>query len=98
MKHKTVQGFYKTVCVFVIPWTYAPVASKLGVALQATRFPLLSVPRIALLSVASFVDWAPSGLPVNAQCNDTNTPNVLLNLCTLLFYAQLLLQKTINGQ
>ena len=30
MKHKTVQGFHKTVCVFVIPWTYAPVASKLG--------------------------------------------------------------------
>ena len=30
MKHKTVQGFHKTVCVFVIPWTYAPVASKVG--------------------------------------------------------------------
>ena len=53
-------------------------ASKLGVALQATRFPLLSVPRIALLSVASFVDWAPSGLPVNAQWNVANTHDVLL--------------------
>ena len=30
MKHKSVQGFHKTVCVFVIPWTYVPVASKLG--------------------------------------------------------------------
>ena len=28
MKHKTVQGFHKTVCVFVIPWTYAPLVIK----------------------------------------------------------------------
>ena len=30
MKHKSVQGFHKTVCAFVIPWTHAPMASKLG--------------------------------------------------------------------
>ena len=64
--------------LFAISWAYLPMASKLGVALQATRFPLLSVPRIALLSVASFVDWVPSGLPVNAQWNVANTHDVLL--------------------
>ncbi len=46
-----------------IPRIYTPVASKLGVALWATRLPLLCVPRIAMLSAASLVDWAPSGLP-----------------------------------
>ena len=32
------QGF-ANMCIFVIPWTYAPVASKLGVALQGNPPP-----------------------------------------------------------
>ena len=32
------QGF-ANLCMFVIPWTYAPVASKLGVALQGNPPP-----------------------------------------------------------
>ena len=78
------QGF-ANLCMFVIPWIYAPVASKLGIALKGQPASHSSVRRASLRSA-----WLPSstgtlpGCLFNAQRNYTNVHNGLFNPCTLI--------------
>jgi hypothetical protein len=73
--------------MFVIPWTYAPVASKLGIVLKGQPASHSSVRRASLCSA-----WLPSstgtlpGCPDNAQWKIESTPDVLLKFFNCIFF------------